>query len=226
MAKPAILEPKSIRRGAHVKILLVEDDTAIDGALTTFLTQKGCRVTVCPTLSGARDRLATDLPDVALLDWNLPDGQGADLCRELWQRWPRLPLLMLTVRDDTRDILAGFACGADDYVTKPFDREVLYARLLALGRRSCPDEEAGFCCGGIRLDSARQTVTCQEEAVALAPLEYQLLHLLMQNKGRTVTRPCFWLKRLCCPLPFSRWASFSLWHWPMLWVPAGSFLPT
>ena len=58
-----------------MKILLVEDDTAIDGALTTFLTQKGCRVTVCPTLSGARDRLATDLPDVALLDWNLPTGK-------------------------------------------------------------------------------------------------------------------------------------------------------
>ena len=171
-----------------MKILLVEDDTAIAGALAAFLTQKGCQVTVCPTLSGARDRLAAALPDVAVLDWNLPDGAGADLCRELRQRWPRLPLLMLTVRDDTRDILAGFACGADDYVTKPFDREVLYARLLALGRRSRPDEEAGLCCGGIRLDPARQTVTCQGEPVALAPLEYQLLHLLMQNKGRTVTR--------------------------------------
>lgn len=173
-----------------MKILLVEDDTAIAGALTAFLTQKGCRVTVCPTLSGARDRLATDLPDVAVLDWNLPDGQGADLCRELRQRRPGLPLLLLTVRGDTRDILAG------------------------------------FCCGGIRLDSARQTVTCQGEAVALAPLEYQLLHLLMQNKGRTVPRPCFWLKRRCCPLLFSRWASFSLWRWPMPWVPAGSFPPT
>ena len=116
-----------------MKILLVENDTAIARALTTFLTEKGCRVTVSPTLLGARDQLATTLPDVAVLDWNLPDGAGADLCRELRQRWPRLPLLLLTVRDDTRDILAGFACGADDYVTKPFDREVLYARLLALG---------------------------------------------------------------------------------------------
>lgn len=171
-----------------MKILLVEDDTAITGALEAFLTEKGCRVTVCPTLSEARELLATALPDVVVLDWNLPDGQGADLCRELRQRWPRLPLLLLTVRSDTRDILTGFACGADDYVTKPFDREVLYARLLALGRRSCPDEEAGLCCGGIRLDPARQTVTRRGESVALAPLEYQLLYLLMQNKGRTVTR--------------------------------------
>lgn len=171
-----------------MKILLVEDDTAIAGALTTFLTEKGCRVTVCPTFSGARERLTTALPDVAVLDWNLPDGVGVDFCRELRQRWPRLPLLMLTVRNDTRDILSGFACGADDYVTKPFDREVLYARLLALGRRSRPDEESELACGGIRLDPARQTVTCRGEPVALAPLEYQLLHLLMQNKGRTVTR--------------------------------------
>lgn len=171
-----------------MKILLVENDNAIAGALEAFLTQKGCRVTVCPTLSEARNRLATALPDVAVLDWNLPDGAGANLCRELRQRWPRLPLLLLTVRDDTRDILAGFACGADDYVTKPFDREILYARLLALGRRNCSDNEAGLCCGDIRLDPARQTVTCQGEAVALAPLEYQLLYLLMQNKGRTVTR--------------------------------------
>ena len=102
---------------------------------------------------------------------------------------PRLPLLLLTVRDDTRDILAGFACGADDYVTKPFDREVLYARLLALGRRSHPDEEAGLL---LRRHPAGPSPADRPPArgkpVALAPLEYQLLHLLMQNKGRTVTR--------------------------------------
>ena len=101
-----------------MKILLVEDDTAIAGALAAFLTQKGCQVTVCPTLSGARDRLATTLPDVAVLDWNLPDGAGADLCRELRQRRPGLPLLLLTVRGDTRDILAGFAAAASGW-TRP-----------------------------------------------------------------------------------------------------------
>ena len=99
-----------------MNILLVEDDTAIAGALETFLTEKGCRVAVCPTLAGARELLGTALPDVVVLDWNLPDGAGADLCRELRQHRPGLPLLMLTVRNDTRDILAGFACGADDYV--------------------------------------------------------------------------------------------------------------
>lgn len=171
-----------------MNILLLEDDAAIAAALEAFLTEKGCRVTRCTALSEARDLVEAALPDVAVLDWNLPDGEGAALCRELRQRWPRLPLLLLTVRSDTRDILTGFACGADDYVTKPFDREVLYSRLLALWRRSRPDAGDLLQCGGIRLDQSRQAVTCQGEPVALAPLEYHLLRLLLQNKGRTVTR--------------------------------------
>lgn len=171
-----------------MNILLLEDDTAIAAALETFLTEKGCRVTCCASLSQARSLLETALPDVAVLDWNLPDGEGTDLCRELRQHWPRLPLLLLTVRSDTPDILAGFDCGADDYVIKPFDREVLYARLLALWRRNRSDAGEMLCCGDIRLDPARQAVTRQGEPVALAPLEYQLLYLLLQNKGRTMTR--------------------------------------
>lgn len=171
-----------------MNILLLEDDTAIAAALETFLTEKGCRVTCCASLSRARSLLETALPDVAVLDWNLPDGEGTDLCRELRQRWPRLPLLLLTVRSDTPDILAGFDCGADDYVTKPFDREILYARLLALWRRNRSDTRETLCCGDIRLDPARQAVTRQGGPVALAPLEYQLLYLLLQNKGRTMTR--------------------------------------
>lgn len=72
-----------------MNILLLEDDTAIAAALETFLTEKGCRVTCCDSLSRARSLLETALPDVAVLDWNLPDGEGTDLCRELRQRRPR-----------------------------------------------------------------------------------------------------------------------------------------
>lgn len=172
-----------------MKILLLEDDPAIAGALGTFLTEKGCTVTGCASLAGARQLLEDGLPDAAVLDWNLPDGDGAAFCRELRQRYPRLAILLLTVRGDTRDVLTGFACGADDYVTKPFDREVLYSRLLALWRRSgVSGADDALTCGGIRLDEARQAVTCGGVPVALAPLEYQLLRVLLQNKGRTVTR--------------------------------------
>lgn len=169
-------------------IVYIEDDRAIAEAVRDFLAAKGCRVTVCPTLAAARQTLADALPDLVLLDWNLPDGEGAAFCRELRARAPELPILLLTVRGDTPDVLEGFACGADDYVTKPFDREILYSRILALARRSSRSAGPVLQCAGIVLDESRQTVTCRGQEVNLGYLEYQLLHLLLQNKGRTVTR--------------------------------------
>ena len=169
-------------------IVFIEDDRAIARAVRDFLADKGCRVSLCPTLAAAREALAGTLPDLVLLDWNLPDGEGAGFCRELRARAPELPVLLLTVRSDTRDILAGFDCGADDYVTKPFDREVLYSRMLALLRRSRGTGGPVLQCAGIVLDENRQAVTCRGRTVGLGQLEYQLLRLLLQNKGRTVTR--------------------------------------
>lgn len=169
-------------------ILIVEDDPAIAGALASFLAGKGCTVARCSNLQETRIQLDGPLPDAAVLDWNLPDGDGTSLCRELRAQYPALPILLLTVRSDTPDILKGFACGADDYVTKPFDREVLYSRLLALWRRSGQSDHSLLQCGGIFLDESRQTVTCRGEPVVLGALEYQLLCLLLQNKGRTMTR--------------------------------------
>ena len=174
-----------------MKILLVEDDTAIAGALAAFLTQKGCQVTVCPTLSGARDRLATTLPDVAVLDWNLPDGAGADLCRELRQRRPGLPLLLLTVRGDTRDILAGFACGADDYVTKPFSPAELTARVDALFRRAGGEEVVQS--GEISqppflLNTRNRTLEKNGQRVKLTQVEYAIMRVFMENPGKALSR--------------------------------------
>lgn len=169
-------------------ILYIEDDQAIAEAVQGFLGGKGFQVTLCPTLAVARQALGEGLPDLVLLDWNLPDGAGADLCRELRARAPELPILLLTVRGDTDDVLAGFACGADDYVTKPFDREILCSRILALLRRSRHAAGPVLQCAGIVLDESRQTVTCRGQAVQLGQLEYQLLRLLLHNKGCTMTR--------------------------------------
>lgn len=172
-------------------VWLIEDDAGIADALRDFLGGRGCGVALFGTLAAARRALTGARPDVILLDWNLPDGEGAAFCRELRAQDAQLPVLLLTVRSDTADMLAGFGCGADDYVTKPFDRELLYARLQALWRRSQAGGGADSPlkqCGGILLDEARQTVACNGQAVELAPLEYRLLAILMRNRGRTVTR--------------------------------------
>lgn len=169
-------------------ILYLEDDAAIAAAVRDFLAEKGWRTVWCPTLAEARRALTERLPDLVLLDWNLPDGEGTAFCRALRGRSPQLPILMLTVRSDTKDILDGFACGADDYVAKPFDREVLFSRMQALLRRSGQQGGPVLQCGGIALDESRQAVTCRGRPVSLGFLEYQLLRLLLKNKGRTVTR--------------------------------------
>src|SRR5699024_10161216 len=144
------------KRGIGMKILWVEDDAVIAGAVADFLAGKGCAVTHCPTLAAAQQAIQAASPELVLLGWNLPDGACADFCRALRSRFPALPLLLLTVRSDTADVLAGFACGADDYVTKPFELEILYSRIEALWRRCGHRDNAGSLlqCGGIALDEA------------------------------------------------------------------------
>lgn len=99
-----------------------------------------------------------------------------------------LPIIFLTVRGESPDIVSGFQNGADDYVVKPFELEVLYSRILALLRRTRNAAEQYLSCDGIIIDQNRRTVTLHLEEVNLSLAEYELLLYLMQNKGKTVTR--------------------------------------
>lgn len=169
-------------------IYYIEDDPDIATAVAEYLEQKGFRVTLCATLARARAALESHLPTLVLLDWNMPDGHGDRLCRWIRSRWKDLPIIFLTVRSDASDIVSGFRDGADDYVVKPFQLEVLYSRILALLRRTGNVAEQYLSCGGIRIDQNRRTVTCHSEEVLLSAAEYQLLLYLMQHKGKTLTR--------------------------------------
>lgn len=171
-----------------IDLYYIEDDPAIAGMVKEYLQQKGLRVTVCETLAAARQALRCHVPMLVLLDWNMPDGQGDRLCRWMRSSFQELPIIFLTVRADTADIVAGFQNGADDYVVKPFDLEVLYSRILALLRRTKDAGRQYLSCGGIHMDLNRQAVSCREKEISLSAAEYQLLLYLMQNKGRTVTR--------------------------------------
>ena len=139
----------------------IEDDPAIAGMVKEYLQQKGLRVTVCETIAAARQALRCHVPMLVLLDWNMPDGQGDSLCRWMRSSFQELPIIFLTVRADTADIVAGFQNGADDYVVKPFDLEVLYSRILALLRRTKDAGRQYLSCGGIHMDLNRQAVSCR-----------------------------------------------------------------
>ena len=103
-------------------------------------------------------------------------------------RWNDLPIIYLTVRGDSHDIVAGFQSGADDYVVKPFDLTVLYSRILALLRRTKAEKSTKLFCDDLMLDKEKSIVCCQQKEIPVSQTEYQLLLLLLENKGKTVTR--------------------------------------
>lgn len=166
----------------------IEDDPNIAGIVKEYLEQKNFKVTVCVTLAQAKQVLKEHVPTLVLLDWNMPDGHGDNLCQWIRRNWKQLPVIFLTVRGDCADIVSGFGSGADDYVVKPFELEVLYSRILALLRRTGNVASQYLSCDGIRMDLNRHTVSCRSEEISLSEAEYQLLLYLMQNKGKTLTR--------------------------------------
>ena len=119
-----------------IEIYYAEDDDVIGKSVKEYLDQHNCRVVVFDEIADIRRALLDHLPAVILLDWNMPDGQGNELCLWIRERWNDLPVIYLTVRGDSHDIVAGFQNGADDYVVKPFDLAVLHSRILALLRRT------------------------------------------------------------------------------------------
>lgn len=171
-----------------IELYYVEDDPNIADLVKEYLEQKNFKVTICSTLSQARQELKNHTPSLVLLDWNMPDGRGDTLCQWIRGNWKELPVIFLTVRSDSHDIVSGFQNGADDYVVKPFELEVLYSRIHALLRRVGNAAEQYLSCDGIRIDQNRRTVSCQSEEINLSASEYELLLYLMQNKGRTATR--------------------------------------
>ena len=118
-----------------IEVYYAEDDEIIAQSVKEYLEEKNCRVTTFGTLAALRSALKSRIPTILLLDWNMPDGQGSELCRWIRERRADLPIIFLTVRGDSHDIVSGFQYGADDYVVKPFALAVLHSRMLALLRR-------------------------------------------------------------------------------------------
>lgn len=169
-------------------IYYVEDDGDISRTVKAFLEQRGYRVSVFSTVRAARHAFQSACPTLALVDWNMPDGSGRELCGWIRSVRKELPIILLTVRGDSGDIVSGFRSGADDYVVKPFELEVLMSRIEALLKRCGDVSRQYLSCGSISLDQKRMLVFREGEEVKLSPSEYQLLLCLLQNKGLIVTR--------------------------------------
>lgn len=168
-------------------IYYAEDDNVIAKSVKEYLEKNNAKVTIFGTIAEIKQALINHLPAVVLLDWNMPDGKGNELCSWIRKKWNDLPVVYLTVRDDVQDIVSGFQTGADDYVVKPFDLVVLYSRIQALLRR-VNKEEINYFCDDITMDIEKTTVFCQQKEVVLSQPEFQILRLLMENKGKTITR--------------------------------------
>lgn len=168
------------------KILLVEDDDTISFGIRVSLEKKGYEITACTCLADAK-KLFSDAFALVLLDLNLPDGTGYELCTWVKARYDT-PIIFLTVRDEVSDITRGLDMGADDYVTKPFHIAVLESRIAAVLRRVPEEPDGSAACGNIRLNKEKMQVLLDGREITLTALEYRMLLILMENKGRTLPR--------------------------------------
>lgn len=169
------------------KILVVEDDLALSAGLCFALDESGHLTAAAYTCQKARQLLKTDRFDLVILDVNLPDGNGFDLCRECKSSAPERPVIFLTANDLEQDELNGFDLGADDYITKPFSIQVLKRRVEAVLRRGTAGSDC-FDDGFLRLDFQALTAARNGERLSITPNEYKLLRLLTANAGAVMTR--------------------------------------
>ncbi|MCR6490652.1 response regulator transcription factor [Amycolatopsis sp. OK19-0408] len=169
------------------RLLLVEDDALIGEALELALADEGFSVVRAETGEDALDLLGNTTVDVALLDLMLPGIDGLTVCRRLRDRGD-LPIIVITARTGTRDVIAGLEAGADDYVTKPLVAGELAARIRALLRRTAPARPTRFTIGGLEIRPDEESVQRDGKAIHLTRTEFRLLSELAAADGKVVTR--------------------------------------
>ncbi|WP_037356871.1 response regulator transcription factor [Amycolatopsis orientalis] len=170
-----------------VQVLLVEDDALISEALSLALADQGCMVTQAASGEDALAILESVRVDVILLDLMLPGMDGLTVCRELRVRGD-LPVIMITARADSQDVIAGLEAGADDYVTKPLVAGELAARVRALLRRAAPLRRCFLQVGDLLLSTHEETVSRDGAEIRLTRTEFRLLAELAAAEGEVVTR--------------------------------------
>lgn len=171
-----------------MRLLLVEDDAGIARFVARGLQEQSYAVDVVGNGDDALYRVEVNDYDVVILDVMLPGRDGLATCRAIRELGKRMPMLMLTARDAVEDRIAGLDCGADDYLTKPFEFGELLARLRALLRRPKELRSPQIVVGELILDTASQSAKRGTRTISLTAKEYALLEFLARNAGRVVGR--------------------------------------
>ena len=172
------------------KILVVEDEASFSEALSYVLGKEGFEVEVAETGDGAIAAFDKNGADLILLDLMLPGLSGTEVCKQLRSR-SDVPIIMLTAKDTEVDKVVGLELGADDYVTKPYSKAELVARIRAVLRRRSDlldSNDSLLNAGPVKIDVERHQVSINSEIVSLPLKEFELLEFLIRNSGRVLTR--------------------------------------
>jgi two-component system response regulator RegX3 len=173
------------------RILVVEDESSFSEALSYVLTKEGYQVTVADTGDGANKAFDKEGADLVLLDLMLPGLSGTEVCRQIRTR-SQVPIIMLTAKDSEVDKVVGLELGADDYVTKPYSKAELVARIKAVLRRGSVEStekvETVISAGPVEIDIESHKVKVLGEYVSFPLKEFELLEFLVRNSGRVLTR--------------------------------------
>jgi DNA-binding response OmpR family regulator len=176
---------------ANQSVLVVEDESSIASFVALYLKNAGYTVKTAATGGEALKQVGADQPSLIVLDLNLPDIDGIEVCRRI-RKAADVPIIMLTARDEDVDKIIGLEVGADDYLTKPFNPRELVARVKSVLRRSAPDrknlESAQIQHGDLAVDAGRREVHVGDQEIQLAPKEFDLLWELLDHRGLVLTR--------------------------------------
>jgi two-component system KDP operon response regulator KdpE len=173
---------------AKPRVLVVDDELQILRALRVVLREAGFEVIAAQSAPEALDLAAVKAPRAAIIDLVLPGGDGVEVTRSL-REWSEMPILVLSAVGEEEQKVRALEAGADDYITKPFGTRELVARLRAALRRSegVGEEQPAIAAEGLEIDLAAHAVRRDGEPVHLTPIEFELLRVLAQNRGRLVT---------------------------------------
>jgi two-component system KDP operon response regulator KdpE len=170
----------------EARVLVVDDEPQIVRGLSVILRNAGYRVDEATTAKEALDAVSVRPPDAIVLDLVLPDGDGIEVCTDI-RRWSQVPIVVLSAVGDEQQKVRALDAGADDYVTKPFGKEELLARMRAVLRRRSEEGDAPVRLGDLEIDLADRSVRRDGEVVHLTPIEFDLLGKLAEHPGRLVT---------------------------------------